>query len=352
MISKRRFSAHTVAILAILALSGIVIAQGDPARDSGAAIVITEIRADSTCSNHRVSVYAFNADSGYLEIGVSSEGRFITDNIVGAWYPAGVSAFSSSGYHNDRGLAPVNYWPLAPSDNVIWDMRLYGADLEPRYRATAKAKTCGDVSFKKTSHGPAHQLLRNHSFEADGLTAGVTDPEQPAFWIRKNANNDSRVCDPPRAGSSTYIGECGFLFIAEDGFVTKLKQTYTGSIGKQGDLIELGTFIQSFAGYSGGGKVKAKLTFADGTSNTLMIQIAAGEHLYGTFPDAYPHRDRLKLPAALTSAKVTIMQKNGLGNVAVDGVTLTVYTSEGVAPRALPLPDAPGAESIDLQQGG
>lgn len=343
-----------ISAICVVLLSMTISAQGSDSRDTGNVIVITGVEAGiNTCAYQAVSIYIRTDEPLYLAVTIMHDGQIVTDNVTAASYPEGVFTFAGLGYDNARGRAPVNFWPLTPGKKVKWFLTLFTADWEPVYEARSVANSCDATTLSSSTHGPAYQLIENHDFEVQGLTGGLSDPFAAMFWKRQNAVNDSRVCSPPtpRGGSSNYTGNCGFLFIADTGVTTKVKQKYSGTIGRAGDIVYLNGFAQSFTGYSGGGKVKAILTFADGTSNTLARTFVSGQSLYGTFPLAYPYEAYFTMPAPLVSATVIIMQKSGTGNIAVDDVTLSVFTNTNSPLRALPAPSV-GKAIVDLTQGG
>ena len=335
-----------ISAICVVLLGMTISAQGPESRDTGNVVVITGVQAGiNTCAYQAVSIYIRTDEPLYLAVTIIYDGQIVTDNVTSASYPDGIFTFAGLGYDNARGRAPVNLWPLTPGKKVKWFLTLFTADWEPVYEARSVANSCDATTLSSTTHGPAYQLMENHSFEAQGQVGGVLNPEAAMFWKRLNAANDSRVCSTPtpRGGSSNYVGECGFLFIADAGVKTKVKQKYTGTIGQSGDIVYLNGFAQSFTGYSGGGKFKAILTLANGTTHTMVRAFPTGLSLYGTFPNAYPYDAFFVLPAPLVSATVVIEQKYGTGNVAVDAVTLSVFTNSNTALRALPIPPAPGA---------
>lgn len=327
-------------------------AQVSDLRATGSEIVIQSVFGSSSCAGLSIMTFVRTAEPMYLVATVIYEGQIVSDIVVSANYPAGVIGFISAGYENDRGRAPVNVWPLTPGKKIRWFLTLFTADWQPVYETRAVQNSCDTTTLVSITHGPAYQLIENHDFEVQGFPGGVPDPFAAIFWKRQNAANDSRVCSPPtpRGGSSNYTGDCGFLFIADAGVTTKVKQKYSGTIGRAGDIAYLNGFAQSFTGYSGGGKVKAVLTFADGTSNTLVRTFASGQSLYGAFPLAYPYEAYFTMPAPLVSATVIIMQKSGTGNIAVDDVTLSVFTNTNTPLRALPAPSV-SKTILDLRGG-
>ncbi|MBK9125202.1 MAG: hypothetical protein IPM16_19050 [Chloroflexi bacterium] len=340
-------------IVAVVIIMSVAVAEPAAAQDeraTGSQMTILGVNFTSSCNQLVPLIYGRTSEPMYLAATAIYEGQIVADAFVSANYPTGIVGTATLGYNNHRGRAPVNVWPLTPGKKVEYFLTLFTLDLQPVYEARAVFASCDATTLKSSTHGPAHNLLENHSFEALGVSAGALDPNLAAFWQGSNTFNDTRVCDPPRAGSSTYEGDCGFLFIAEPSAKSKIKQTYTGNIGQKKDIAYLHGFAQSFIGYSGGAKVKAKLLFADGTSNTLAVTLPSGEDLYGTYPNGTPFEAFMKLQKPIVSATVIIQQKFGSGNIAFDAVTLSVFTNSNTSVRALPVPEA-GATPVDLLGG-
>ncbi|NOG48081.1 MAG: hypothetical protein HND48_00475 [Chloroflexi bacterium] len=339
-----------VSLILVLSISVVGAASAQDERATGSQVIFLGVSGTSDCSHLVPQVYVRTTESMYLAATAIYEDQIVGDAFVPANYPGGVIGTATLNYVNNRGRAPIDVWPLTPGKKVEYFLTLFTLDLQPVYEARAVFASCDATTFTSTTHGPAYNLLENHSFEAPGESGGVFDADLAAFWKGKNTFNDSRVCAAPRGGSSNYEGDCGFLFIAEPSAKSKLKQTYTGAIGQKKDIVYLHGFAQSFTGYTGGAKVKAILTFADGTSNTLAVTLPAGEHLYGTYPYATPFEAFMKLKKPLVSAKLIIQQKFGTGNIAFDSVTLSVMTNSNTPLRALPVPAA-GAAPVDLLGG-
>jgi hypothetical protein len=322
-------------LVGLLAFGTVVAAQDS--RASGDFIYVTGVHPDSTCSDIAVNFIYTNTQPGYLAVRVEYLGQIVTDDQFSL--PAsGAYVVTYTGYENDRGLAPSNLWPLAPGNKVKIYLTLFDLNFAPVYEARATMKSC-DATTLKTNHGPAYQLLHNSSFENSGRDANfVSIPQQAAFWKGQNTVNDARVCDPAprtRAGSSVYVGLCGFLFNADNVTQSKLIQNYKGTIGDAGDRVMLQGFVQSFAGYTGGGKFIAVLRFANGESRTLKLNFRDGQWLYN-HPNGYPYFATVTMPAPLVSAKVKIKQGFGAAQAAVDAVTLTVFSKNGGAIRGVP----------------
>ncbi|MBK9125200.1 MAG: hypothetical protein IPM16_19040 [Chloroflexi bacterium] len=328
-----------------LAVAGPAAAQDE--RVTGSEIVILNVRGTSNCSDFGMDGYFRTTGLVYFAATTLYDGQIVQDFFApfNNTFPDGASVFLEEGFLNTRGRA-VDVWPLTPGKKVEVFWTLYSPDLQPFYEARAVVTSCDSTTLKSSAHGPAHQLMENHSFE----TQSPFDADAAVFWQGNNTFNDSRVCDPPGPASPTYHGNCGFLFIAESIAKSKIKQTYTGTIGQKKDIVYLHGFAQSFVGYTGGAKVKAKLFFADGTSNTLAVTLPAGEHLYGAFPNATPFEAFMKLQKPIVSASVIIQQKFGSGNIAFDAVTLSVFTNSNTPLRALPVPQA-GATPVNLLGG-
>jgi hypothetical protein len=265
-------------------------------------------------------------------------GQTVTDNQISLSAGTGGYVFTTTGYFNDRGLAPANLWPLTPGKKVKIYLTLLDLNFAPVYEARATMKSCSATTLK-SDHGPGYQLLRNSSFESSGRDAAyVSIADEAAFWKGQNTVNDARVCDPAprvRAGSSVYVGLCGFLFNADNVTQSKLIQNYKGTIGDAGDTVMLQGFVQSFGGYAGGGKFIALLRFADGTTRTIKRNFRVGQWLYN-HPNGYPYFVTTTMPTPLVSAKVTIKQGFGAAQAAVDALTLTVFSKNGSALRAVP----------------
>ena len=345
---------HRILIALLLALCIIPFERASTAQEGRSSldfILITAVNVSSACDDVLVNLLYNNASPGYLMIRAEYAGQTITDNQVSLPGGTGGYALINTGYYNDRGLAPANLWPLTPGSKVKIYLTLVDLDFAPVYEARATLKSC-DATTLKSNHGPAYQLLRNSSFENSGRDSNyVSLPDQAAFWKGTNTVNDARVCDPApriRGGSSTYVGLCGFLFNADNVTKSKLIQNYIGTIGDAGDTVMLQGFVQSFAGYAGGGKFIALLRFADGTTQKIKRNFPVGQSLYN-HPNGYPYFVTAKMPAPLVSAKVTIKQGFGAAQAAVDAVTLTVFSKNGGAPRAVP--PAPGGTLVNLTTG-
>jgi hypothetical protein len=321
--------------IGLLTLGSVSLAQDG--RASGDFIYITGVHPDSDCDDIGINFIYMNTQPGYLAVRVEALGQIVTDDQI-SLAASGSYVVINTGYKNDRGLAPANLWPLTPGNKVKVYLTLVDLNFAPVYEARATMKSCAATTLK-AKHGPAYQLLHNSSFENSGRDSNyVSIPEEAAFWKGTNTVNDARVCDPAprvRAGSSVYVGECGFLFNADGVTKSKLVQDYIGTIGEAGDTIMLQGFVQSFGGYAGDGKFIALLRFADGTTRTIKRNFRVGQWLYN-HPNGFPYFVTTAMPAPLISAKVTIKQGFGAAQAAVDAVTLTVFSKNGGALRAVP----------------
>ena len=352
MMEKIRHRTLIALLITVCLILGGMTSIAQDTRASGDFIYITGVNPLNTCSDIFVNLLYNTTGATYLSIRVQYLGQIVTDTLIWLSGASGGYVFTSTGYDNERGLAPANLWPLTPGNKVKIYLTLYDPDFAPVYEARANMKSC-DATTLKSNHGPAYQLLRNSSFENSGRdSAYVSIPSEAAFWRGTDTVNDARVCDPAprlRAGSSTYVGLCGFLFNADSVTKSKLTQDYTGTIGEAGDTVMLQGFVQSFAGYAGGGKFIALLRFADGTTQKIKRNFPVGQSLYN-HPNGYPYFVTAKLPAPLVSAKVTIKQGFGAAQAAVDAVTLTLFSKNGGALRGVP--PAPNESPANLAAGG
>lgn len=343
---------HRTLIALLIMLCIVPFGRASTAQDnraSGDFLYITGVNPLSTCSDVAINFIYENTQTAYISLRVEYLGQVVTDIQFPLVASGGhVSIFAD--YRNNRGLAPVDLWPLTPGKKVKFYLTLSNLDFEPIYQARATMKSC-DALTLKSNHGPAYQLLRNSSFETPGRDSNyLSVPEEAAFWKGTNTVNDARVCASPpvRAGASEYVGQCGYSFNADSVTKSKLVQNYKGSIGEAGDIVMLQGFVQSFGSYTGGGKFIALLRFANGTTKKIRTDFRAGQWIH-THPDSYPYFVTTKLPAPLVSAKVTIKQGFGAAQAAVDAVTLTVFSKNGGALRAVP--PAPDEAPVVLSGG-
>jgi hypothetical protein len=335
LMTRRGFpAALVIAMATILLVCGSAV--GQEARAADDFFHISGIRHDSTCADVRFNIYVNNSQPGYLSVVLRYDGDIVSDNILTA--PQGTfPAFSSSGYQNERGLAPVNRWPLQTGRKVDIVLTLYDQSFRPLSESRAVMQSCDATTLKKTLYGVAYQLLQNGGFELAAQDSSFLPiPTVPAFWSTRGTTNDARVC----GGSADYAGDCGYLFTADTAAKSHLTQTYSGTIGDSGDTITLQGFAERFAGYGGKAKLIATLTFANGTSKKIAVGFPAGQSPYN-HPDGFPYAVSTKLPAPLVAATVKIKQGAGSGQIAIDAVTLTVFTTSGASLRQLPIPSAP-----------
>jgi hypothetical protein len=265
-------------------------------------------------------------------------------------YSGPMSSVSGTGgltvmYQNSRGLAPVNYFPLSPLAPIEVFVGLWTNEWEPVYEWRGVIPSCFDTTLSDVEHGPAYTLTYNHSFETIGLdAAGIPDAHLAAFWKGKNTFNDVRVCNAPRGGTSAYVGLCGIYMQSDAAAKSKFVNKYNGTIGKSGDTVLLNFYVQTLAGYTGGGKVIGKLYLADGSVLKLVLTTPAVPVSY----DGYPYYTWADLSAPIVAAKTMIKQGYGTGVITLDAVTLSVFTSAGDLPRTVLLvPDGPASETPD-----
>lgn len=329
--NRSRTARLLVPFLLICLMGATSVGSAQDIRGGDDVIAITGVRNTSSCENIHLNIFVYNDNPGYFEIRVQTGGEIVTDHLTVTPAAGGSSQYIDTGYRNARGLAPANRWPLTGNKKVTITVTFFNLEFEPTYQTTAVMKNCAATTLKKSWHGPAHQLVQNSSFEAIAHTETVPEPTLAAFWKSVKTVDDARDC----GGLLSYAGNCSFVFNANNNVKSKIVQNYNGVIGSAGDSVMLQGFVRSTTGYGGGGQFIAVLRFADGTSRKLKRSFRVGQHLYN-YPFSYPYFVTTKLPAPLISAKITVKQGFGSAQAAVDSVTLTVFSKNGAALRALP----------------
>jgi hypothetical protein len=332
----------------LLALILLTISLGTAAQDTRGDVFVyfTEVNSLSSCDEIRMR-YIRNRTGDLIFVGQGwVNGVKFHDQVL----PFNGPSYGLSGwgffFNNDRGDA-TNLYPLTPGQPIDVSVTVFTTDWQPIYETRARLKSCDSTEMVRSSSGPATQLLMNHSFELARLDgSGIEIPAEAAFWKGNNTIDDERTCDgPPSATSSVFNGACGFKFTADLLTTSKLKQKFTGTVGAPGDLAYLLVHAQGFAGYTGGAKVKAKLTLANGTIVKLVPDaIPAGPSTYGAAYDA-----SAKLTSPIVSAKVILQQKPGSNSVAFDAVSLSVFSNTPTPLRALPMPAPRDSNSFENQ---
>lgn len=332
---RARITVLTVILLLVFVVVGGVSAQETRSTEF---YIATGVSAAGTCNGFSLSTHRYAEANRNLTILVIQNGIIFQD-FAGSFGPANGTSSLTVFYQNSRGLAPVNSFPFAAGTKIDIIIGLWTDDWEPIYEWRARVKDCSNLALplKKVRHGPAHVLTTNHSFEAIGLdSSGSPDATLPAFWKPKNAANDHRVC----GGSEAYVGSCGLEIVSDPFVKSKFKNTYNGVVGSAGDWVSLHFYPQIDVGYSGGGKVKAKLYLVNGAVIALTRPIPTVAQNYGT-----PEFSWTKLPAAIQKAKVILIQAPGSGVYDLDTVTLAVFTNAN-GPRAMMA--APEGRSISV----
>jgi hypothetical protein len=304
-------------------------------RDTGTFIIFTGVDGLSSCSNLRLTYFRNRPEQMYIVSQVFYDGAKIVEGVFDYAPVYGAASFGF-GYRNDRGSAVnVDPYPLTPGKPIDFFMTAFTPDWQPLYEARARLKSCDATELKSESHGPAYQLLDNHSFELAGIDETYTfDETKAALWKGGYlAGHVQRFC--LSGGAASFVGDCTLVFDDMVGQpVTKIKQTYNGTVGTAGD----GAYLLAHAGtsaYGGGGKIIAKLTLTTGAIVKLTRKFDPGTYGFG-----YPFDAFAVLPAPIRSAKVIINQKSTTGTIALDAITLSVFTNTNPLPRALPLPEA------------
>jgi hypothetical protein len=156
---------------------------------------------------------------------------------------------------------------------------------------------------------PTTELLANGGFE-------VADNS----WTPKNLVKDKRKCNKDGKPAVAHNGECGFLFTGTAGVKSSITQTVlTGGING-GDSLTLSAWVNGKS-LSAGGKLTAKLSYADGVNNKLKLNLTPGSYAY-----TQSSTSQAVGTNALSGLKVTISMKSGSGKFIIDDVSLSVST--------------------------
>lgn len=335
MMGKRRFTVRIVFSLILLVIAGVFTQAQEPrtlteyfsyydinATGCGAgtfSLKYTSLRSAA----HRVGTLVRAGGKTYMDENASLS----TIGVVNSTW----TLFSSNNRDNQ-----TSTFPLPLNTPFAVESTLYSTSYEPLWRTVVKISQCNGGTLTETLHYKATELLNNNSFEVVGV------PNDPLDWV---ANAYAAASVNGVECTAAFQGTCSLFIGPVNGTKTKYSQVWTGSSGVAGDTIEL-SFLQRLSAfnYSGGGKVVATLTFANGTSQQLQINPtgainAANWHLSAA---------KLTLPAPLIKAKVVIIQKNGVGTEwRLDDLSLAIFHPRGAPP--LPLPPAMSADGLTFR---
>lgn len=230
-------------------------------------------------------------------------------------------------------------FPLPRNTPFSVESTLYSSNYEPLWRTVAKISQCNGGALTETLNYRATELLNNNSFELVGV------PNDPLDWVANAYAASSANGVECTAG---FPGTCSLFIDPLDGTKVKYWQVWTGSTGVAGDTIELSLMQRlAISNYTGGGKVVANLTFADGTTQQLLIYATGAVNNNWHLSMA-----KLTLPAPLVKAKVVIMQKNGDGTEwRLDGLSLAIFHRRGAPPLPLPPVNSAGSTTFRGQDG-
>lgn len=317
-------------ICTITLVFGAVVAQAQDPRAPNEYFKFTGLTAAGCGSGQTVfSTQQFRSGSHSVGTLVRAGNKTYMDENAGISIPGLVLSSWTLYNLNQRDRQTVTF-PLPANTPLAVESTMFSAEYEPQWRAVAKLSKCNSGTLTEAFDYRATELLNNNSFET--VSTGII----PASWTA-NAGATTSLSGVDCAIS--FPGACSLKINAQIGLKTKFTQTWTGSTGVAGDTIELNLLQRLGGAYSGGGKVKAILTFADGTSNT--IQIAAT----GAVNPVLWHLSTAKLlmPAALIKAKVIIVQKSVPSSTwQIDGLSLATFHLRGstllplAAPSSLP----------------
>jgi hypothetical protein len=340
------FAFKSVLLTLIALLFGMIAVDSATAQSPRATsdyFVALGVNPSSGCSGILLTVLRKRSETLIISTIAYNQGVIVSDYSSQYTVSDGVAIWGTS-YGNNRGLAPVNLWPLTPGSKVKLVITMWTLDYEPIYEARVTLNSCDSLDALLMEHGPVHSLTRNEGFEGAGLDGGSSDPTLAAFWKAKNAPNDLRTCDV----ATTYVGNCGLRTVVDAAVKSKFVNSYNGTIGVAGDLVMLHFYVKADPGYTGGGKVIGTLKLANGGSLKLKHNIPTSAPAYGT-----PVFSVVTLPASIVSAKTLIKQGFGSGAYSLDAVTLSVLTRAGAAPReALPLPMVQDGQALQGQEAG
>lgn len=214
--------------------------------------------------------------------------------------------------------------PLPKNTPFTTEVTMASTAFEPQWRTVASVNKCNNGVLTGTINYDATELLLNNSFEAfDGTY-------QPAYWA---PNQDAVNGTNGVQCAATLAGDCYLRLTSAAGTKIKYSQVWTGKIGGAGQTVELSFLQRLSTSYSGGGKVVATLTFANGTTKKLQIDATGAVNNGWHMSTA-----KATMPAALKKVKVVITQKNGTPGTTwhIDGLAVATFRQRG-----LPAPPGP-----------
>lgn len=181
-------------------------------------------------------------------------------------------------------------------------------------------------------------LLLNGGFE-DLTAPGVF---LPAEWEALGLTNDKVVCDKtqrPNGKPSQYFadeGECAFRFFGAAQKNARLIQTVEGASLEVGDQLTLSAVVHTVNLPTDKGIIRANITYADQSTDSLVIKVKDGTYGYSGF------RSSLTLAKAVENIRVIVRYQASAGMMTVDRVRLQVKPVGG----AITLPAAPDAKTL------
>jgi hypothetical protein len=175
--------------------------------------------------------------------------------------------------------------------------------------------------------GASTELLSNGDFETAGSSGG-----EAVNWTAKNLIKDKRKCNKDGKPPVAFAGNCAFMFTGTAGVKSSIEQMVNVSSINSGDTLILSAQVNT-KNISSGGKIIAKMTYADSSKDKAKISIPPG-----TSPYAPLSQFKQAGTAEMTGLKVSVSMKPGSGKFFVDNVSLLLNTPASTAPIPLPMP--------------
>lgn len=173
------------------------------------------------------------------------------------------------------------------------------------------------------------RLVTNQSFEiADANTALAKT------WTASRLTNDARACAVLGNMTFAFDGLCAFAFTGGAGTNSSITKTVNTPNVRAGDKLFLSAWVRA-SSLTTGGTIAVKLTYTNGTSSNLVMEIPTGQYAYRQL--YVP----LSTTADISSAQITMRMRGGAGRFWIDNVNLFHI------PMGSPLNSVPGGVGSD-----